>query len=592
MKHFVKLVVVMGLFNYGSICGMRVAARTAPKSAAASPAAAAAVPKVKQIPMPVALAAADVTSVDDETPLYCAVGDDNIDELEKHLVAGENPNRRNKGGLDKDATPLCLACLIGNLKVVKVLLNCEGIEINKPNIPHCKDETPLCLASRMGHWQIVQLLLAKGAEQPLKGADERWGMQPMRSYVKTEITPLYLASENGHPDAVKLLLDHNADILCRWPCVDKLPIHIAAENGHLRTVQLLLNGAGDYSKDYANLPIELPNDGEMEDELSQGIYPLHLAARNCQACVVKELLARGACGNVKKINGRTPLHLAARRGYALVVKILLDNGVDFEAKDESGMTALHYAIDEGHVETARLLFVACKDLAIYIQTEYMEYALRNNNIAIIRAFLESFRINWSDLFKVVEEENVAIFNLFFGACENREEFINNSNESGETILYRAAALNHLEAVDRLLSVHGVVVDCLETSNGWTPLHVAAHGSELEIVRLLLANNANPMSLDNEGRTPLHLAASLYPDVVQQLILTGDIDLDAQTKDGKTPLHMAAESNRVDLVMLLLDAGADPTIKDRENKVASQLTECDDLRVIMEEYEKKWYKEDN
>lgn len=59
------------------------------------------------------------------------------------------------------STPLYIACWSGFKNMVEILLNHQGIDVNKPSSED--DSTPLYIASQVGHHRIVNLLLEKGA---------------------------------------------------------------------------------------------------------------------------------------------------------------------------------------------------------------------------------------------------------------------------------------------------------------------------------------------------------------------------------------------------------------------------------------------
>ncbi|GAA6059435.1 hypothetical protein JCM10212_005374 [Sporobolomyces blumeae] len=83
--------------------------------------------------------------------------------------------------------------------------------------------------------------------------------------------------------------------------------------------------------------------------------------------------------------------------------------------------------------------------------------------------------------------------------------------------------------------------------------------------------------DGLGNTALHYAASSpSPDALQLLLETDGTDVDLQNRlDRATPLHLAVklenEDARHGVIEMLLDAGANPSIRDRHGlKVADYL----------------------
>lgn len=84
--------------------------------------------------------------------------------------------------------------------------------------------------------------------------------------------------------------------------------------------------------------------------------------------------------------------------------------------------------------------------------------------------------------------------------------VDQTDESGLTLLFRAVLLGRLDHAEVLLSA-GANIDC-QDSNGWTPLFWAVYRDDWEIVSLLLLSGADPSRTDINGRVVFWLAASL------------------------------------------------------------------------------------
>jgi ankyrin repeat protein len=101
---------------------------------------------------------------------------------------------------------------------------------------------------------------------------------------------------------------------------------------------------------------------------------------------------------------------------------------------------------------------------------------------------------------------------------------------------------------------------LRSSDGWTPLHLAAFFGRDDAVALLI-DHAAPLdahSTNATRNTPLHaaLAGATKASVVRRLILAG-ADVEARGAHGITPLHLAASRGDGALCELLIARGADP-----------------------------------
>jgi ankyrin repeat protein len=93
------------------------------------------------------------------------------------------------------------------------------------------------------------------------------------------------------------------------------------------------------------------------------------------------------------------------------------------------------------------------------------------------------------------------------------------------------------------------------------LHDAAQSGDIEEVKKLLAAGYQPNEFDDLGKTPLHYAAEgQYLEVMKLLIDSGArVNAHDERVIGNTPLREVAGNCSFEVAKLLIDAGADPTI---------------------------------
>ena len=114
-----------------------------------------------------------------------------------------------------------------------------------------------------------------------------------------------------------------------------------------------------------------------------------------------------------------------------------------------------------------------------------------------------------------------------------------------------------------------------TSDGQTPLHVAASYSHASIVEILCRNFPQTINrADREGCTPLHLAARANPGNKQpwplkstnrspedtaavETLLRYGADTNARDREGNTCLHYATAWGNLKIVRILVSAGMNP-----------------------------------
>ncbi|KAJ9455704.1 Transient receptor potential channel pyrexia [Diplonema papillatum] len=124
-------------------------------------------------------------------------------------------------------------------------------------------------------------------------------------------------------------------------------------------------------------------------------------------------------------------------------------------------------------------------------------------------------------------------------------------------LHQSARLGDVVSLQLILASRGASVNVLERNTNATALHYAVREQQMEAVHVLLGFRADPNLSDKDGRTPLHNAVTKQGDVATslalvKLLLAHGGDPAVKTNDGEVLLHTAAREGHTDLVKYLLD----------------------------------------
>jgi ankyrin repeat protein len=187
------------------------------------------------------------------------------------------------------------------------------------------DVSPILQALYEGRTTDAEALLAEGPELDVFEAAAVGRAERVRELLEADpalarawspdgFQTLHLAAFFGHAEAAELLLERGADpaTLSRHEFVKVTPLHSAvAREGteDLRTVEILLRHGA---------PVNAGAEG--------GGTPLHSAAANGNAAIVRVLVQHGADPTVTTDDGKTPLDLARENGHADVVEIAASDG--------------------------------------------------------------------------------------------------------------------------------------------------------------------------------------------------------------------------------------------------------------------------
>ncbi len=229
---------------------------------------------------------------------------------------------------------------------------------------------------------------------------------------------------------------------------------------------------------------------------------------------VKELKAQlnhGLDPNCKSADGTTLLMTSALDPQK--VELLISRGVDVRTRAKSGFTALMVA------------------------TTY------TGTLRSVRSLL--------DHGAEANPDKAITFNaspLFFASIAGDEENV-------------SLLLSHGADPNRRMQVIGMFPA--------SPLFIASEFGAPEVTTLLVKAKADVNQKDDDGMTALHWATLAHHPETMKALIAGGAEVNAVDRFGFTPLEYAATVDFGDSspVTTLLQAGADPNIKDKEGKTA-------------------------
>jgi ankyrin repeat protein len=141
-------------------------------------------------------------------------------------------------------------------------------------------------------------------------------------------------------------------------------------------------------------------------------------------------------------------------------------------------------------------------------------------------------------------------------------------QRGEPALVLAIREDAMRVVDVLLKDPRTRLEAT-ASNGNTALMMAAFKGNRVAVEKLLAKGA---VVNRSGWTALHYAAAGGHGEIVKLLLDKGAQIDAIATHGITPLILAAREGKHDAIIVLLERGADRTLRDSERLDAAQVAE--------------------
>ena len=239
------------------------------------------------------------------------------------------------------------------------------------------------------------------------------------------------------------------------------------------------------------------------------------------------------------------LVVSVKAGDRRAVQVLLDEQrVDVDAPEPDGTTALHWAVHRDDLEMVELLIRAGADVTV------------TNDYGVVPLFLACTNGSADVVARLLDA----------GADpEARTE--------GETALMTAVRTGTVDAV-KLLIAHGADLDATELESGQTLLMTAAAEMHPSLVRLLLAHGADVHARSVVGFTPLTFAVRAGDLELVKLLIKAGAPVDERLPGGRsyyepegdanddplagtTVLILAIVNAHYEIAEYLLTQGADP-----------------------------------
>ncbi|KAK8131140.1 hypothetical protein PG984_007578 [Apiospora sp. TS-2023a] len=390
------------------------------------------------------------------------------------------------------------AVIIGQFDIVDLLLSTQVIDFEVPI--NSRGTYRALEMALVDHTQLLDSLLAHGGAKNMLGTAVELIYQDWYAKSFTNVRRIRL-------EVVGKLIAAKTDLNAAGRETMKTALQQATEMGQLNLVAILLSAGAD-----------------VERKGPTGRGPLHIAAQMGHLEVIKLLLATGADIEAKDSTGQGPLHIAAQMGQLETVKLLLSAGADTEAETSDGFKPLQLASKMGHIRTVKVLLPA--------ETETNAKAR-----SLYSLFTSAISKGQHELEKALITNGPDI----------------SANEpSLHTMLDEAARNGSLDLVNLFLE-SGVNVNSGRLSGA---LCEAARSGRLEVVKRLLAAGAQV-----NGSTSDDCRIELPGDHATTVAQTTPISSKG-VKLEQTPLYAAATGgDRVDVINVLLDAGADADLSD-------------------------------
>ena len=277
-----------------------------------------------------------------------------------------------------------------------------------------------------------------------------------------------------------------------------------------------------------------------------------------------------------------------------MIEILLRHGADPLALDEDGRTAYQAAIETGHDEAARLLSERGGAQPVALNPETTLFvAIDGGDIQTAEKIIQ--KLEDLDL-RDTRRQAFGMPLLSAAVFNGRPFLVEKLIEAGSNVNLRDRE-ERMKMHDFGMPEHDYLKRFRDL--GLTPLMYAAIANETRSCRLLTMAGADPDLLSWTGHSALMIAAGYGHMEILSILLKAGAKIDRRGVGQATALHEALEAGQTKAAILLLEAGANPTLKMsnghdarghsavRRGRHASQLQEALDTALTWKGSKRRW-----
>lgn len=434
------------------------------------------------------------------------------------LLYRKSINSKNYGNFIKAVTS-------GDAETVSSLI-ASGIDVNTTN---AEGLTALMIAARFNHYQVAKLLIDAGAN-------------------------LYVVNESRTAlDMARIASAHETEAVLVAGGAD---LNLKDDKGWTRIMYAVRDNDVTLAKTYIAAGADIDATEIVGEEEGRSVLMIAVSYKSLNA--VRFLIDEGAKVNFAMPDGTTALILAAENNATEIASLLLENGANIYAKNNEG-TAIDIARARNSFDVEKVLTGVNADVNAFDaegRTPLM-YAARDNNVDLIKEILHAgAKIDATDtkgqsalMLAITNGASDAVFALIDSGTN-----INVKDASGWTPLTYAVSYNMLDVMRYLVS-NKADID-LAQSEGKTALMLATEKNDLETISYLIDAGAQIDIVDAKGCTAF-LYAVLYDnnDIAKTLLNKSKDSVDKDSVDGFTPLMVAANNKNIEMVRMIVTAGA-------------------------------------